>query len=195
MQRGRSIYLQVVSARDRETLHGFLRENLAGDVEAIYTDDWEATVGSRMPTPSTKPSSIRRRNTFGATYTRTLWRTSGRCSSGPSSAAPPREHQAPRRLFRRAGVPVQQPREPAHVPRRDVQAGSGWQLALREANSRFVRCGESPPGTTEGPPSFFRRWLYLGRPGRGVSVGLKGAYHSHLIEEIVPHFYRRGLIL
>lgn len=26
-------------------MHGFLRENLAGDVEAIYTDEWEAYMG------------------------------------------------------------------------------------------------------------------------------------------------------
>src|SRR5215211_2164538 len=45
MQRNGDICLKVVSARDRETLHGFLRENLAGDVQAIYTDDWEAYRG------------------------------------------------------------------------------------------------------------------------------------------------------
>jgi transposase-like protein len=45
IQRGGNICLQVVQGRDRETLHGFLRENLAGDVQAIYTDDWEAYRG------------------------------------------------------------------------------------------------------------------------------------------------------
>jgi transposase-like protein len=35
----------VVRGRDRETLHGFIRENVAGDVEAIYTDEWEAYKG------------------------------------------------------------------------------------------------------------------------------------------------------
>jgi len=38
LQRGGSIILQVVRGRDRETLHGFIRENVSGDVEAIYTD-------------------------------------------------------------------------------------------------------------------------------------------------------------
>jgi transposase-like protein len=45
IQRNGNICLQVVSARDRETLHGFIRENVAGDVQAIYTDDWEAYRG------------------------------------------------------------------------------------------------------------------------------------------------------
>jgi transposase-like protein len=45
IQRGGNICLQVVRARDRETLHGFLRENVAEDVEAIYTDEWRAYLG------------------------------------------------------------------------------------------------------------------------------------------------------
>ncbi len=45
IQRDGAIRLQVVEARDRETLHGFLRENVAGDVEAIYTDEWTAYYG------------------------------------------------------------------------------------------------------------------------------------------------------
>ena len=45
IQRGGGICLQVVGARDRETLHKFLRENVADDVEAIYTDDWRAYLG------------------------------------------------------------------------------------------------------------------------------------------------------
>jgi transposase-like protein len=45
LQRGGNICLQVVRGRDRETLHGFIRENVAGDVEAIYTDEWEAYRG------------------------------------------------------------------------------------------------------------------------------------------------------
>jgi transposase-like protein len=42
LQRDGNICLQVVRGRDRETLHGFIRENVSGDVEAIYTDEWEA---------------------------------------------------------------------------------------------------------------------------------------------------------
>jgi transposase-like protein len=45
LQRGGNIVLQVVRGRDRETLHGFIRENVSGDVEAIYTDEWEAYSG------------------------------------------------------------------------------------------------------------------------------------------------------
>ena len=45
IQRSGNIVLQVVKGRDRETLHGFIRENVAGDVEAIYTDEWEAYKG------------------------------------------------------------------------------------------------------------------------------------------------------
>ena len=39
IQRDGAIRLQVVGTRDRETLHGFIRENVAGDTQAIYTDD------------------------------------------------------------------------------------------------------------------------------------------------------------
>ncbi len=45
VQRDGAIRLQVVKGRDRETLQGFIRENVAGDTEAIYTDEWEAYVG------------------------------------------------------------------------------------------------------------------------------------------------------
>jgi transposase-like protein len=45
LQRDGNICLQVVRGRDRETLHDFIRENVSGDVEAIYTDEWEAYRG------------------------------------------------------------------------------------------------------------------------------------------------------
>lgn len=45
MQRGGNICLQVVRGTDRETLHGFIRANTAGDTEAIYTDEWPAYRG------------------------------------------------------------------------------------------------------------------------------------------------------
>ena len=44
-QRDGAIRLQVVRGRDRETLHGFIRENVAGDAQAIYTDAWKAYEG------------------------------------------------------------------------------------------------------------------------------------------------------
>jgi transposase-like protein len=44
-QRDGAIRLQVVSGRDRETLQGFIRESVAGDAQAIYTDEWEAYRG------------------------------------------------------------------------------------------------------------------------------------------------------
>ncbi len=45
VQRGGTIRLQVVRGRDSETLQGFIRENIAGDIEAIYTDEWGAYKG------------------------------------------------------------------------------------------------------------------------------------------------------
>jgi transposase-like protein len=45
IQRGGNICLQVVGARDRETLHNFIRQNVSGDVEAIYTDEWTGYLG------------------------------------------------------------------------------------------------------------------------------------------------------
>ena len=44
-ERDGAIRLQVVRGRDRETLQGFIRENVAGDAQAIYTDDWKAYEG------------------------------------------------------------------------------------------------------------------------------------------------------
>src|ERR671929_756003 len=44
-ERGGAIRLQVVRGRDRETLQGFIRENTAGDAQAIYTDEWPAYRG------------------------------------------------------------------------------------------------------------------------------------------------------
>ena len=40
VQRGGKIALQVIHARDRVTLHEFIRENTAKDTEAYFTDDW-----------------------------------------------------------------------------------------------------------------------------------------------------------
>ena len=40
IERGGSLRMQVVSARDRKTLHNFIRKNTAPNTEAIYTDDW-----------------------------------------------------------------------------------------------------------------------------------------------------------
>ena len=45
IQRSGNICLQVVHGTDRATLHGFIRENVAGDTEAIYTDEWPAYRG------------------------------------------------------------------------------------------------------------------------------------------------------
>jgi transposase-like protein len=44
-ERGGAIRLQVMSGRDRETLQGFIRENTAGDAQAIYTDELPSYVG------------------------------------------------------------------------------------------------------------------------------------------------------
>src|SRR5215208_2983507 len=40
IQRGGTIRLQVIKGRDRETLQGFIRENVTGGTKAIYTDEW-----------------------------------------------------------------------------------------------------------------------------------------------------------
>lgn len=45
VQRGGAIRLQVVKGRDRETLHGFIRQNVAGETQAIYTDELPAYFG------------------------------------------------------------------------------------------------------------------------------------------------------
>ena len=45
IQRDGAIRLKVVTGRDRETLHGFVRENVSEETEAIYTDDWKAYQG------------------------------------------------------------------------------------------------------------------------------------------------------
>lgn len=44
-ERGGAIRLQVVKGRDRETLQGFIRQNTAGDTQAIYTDELPSYIG------------------------------------------------------------------------------------------------------------------------------------------------------
>ncbi len=60
MQRGGNICLQVVRGTDRETLHGFIRENTAGDTEAIYTDEWPAYKG--IADEDTKHEAVKHRD-------------------------------------------------------------------------------------------------------------------------------------
>jgi hypothetical protein len=68
----------VVRGRDRETLHGFIRENVSGDVEGIYTDEWKAYRSVADDNTEHETVSItRKRNTPEARFTSTLWRTSG----------------------------------------------------------------------------------------------------------------------
>lgn len=45
VQRGGTIRLQVVKGRDWETLHGFIRQNVAGETRAIHTDELPAYFG------------------------------------------------------------------------------------------------------------------------------------------------------
>ncbi len=44
-QRGGRIRLQIADNNNRKTLHGFIRENVSGEAEAIYTDEWAAYRG------------------------------------------------------------------------------------------------------------------------------------------------------
>ena len=59
IQRSGNICLQVVRGTDRETLHGFIRENVAGDTEAIYTDEWPAYRG--VADEDTKHDTVKHR--------------------------------------------------------------------------------------------------------------------------------------
>lgn len=45
VEREGKIRLQVIHARDRKTLHGWIRKNLDDETEAIYTDEWPAYYG------------------------------------------------------------------------------------------------------------------------------------------------------
>jgi transposase-like protein len=60
MQRNGNICLQVVRGTDRETLHGFIRENTAGDREAIYTDEWSTYKG--IADKDTKHEAVKHRD-------------------------------------------------------------------------------------------------------------------------------------
>jgi transposase-like protein len=60
MQRNGNICLQVVRATDRKTLHGFIRENTAGDTQAIYTDEWPAYKG--IADQNTEHKTVKRRD-------------------------------------------------------------------------------------------------------------------------------------
>ncbi len=45
VQRGGEVRLKVADSNNRKTLHGFIRQNVDGEAEAIYTDDWPAYRG------------------------------------------------------------------------------------------------------------------------------------------------------
>jgi len=60
MQRGGNICLKVVRGADRETLHGFIRENTADGTEAIYTDEWPAYRG--MADGDTEHKAVKHRS-------------------------------------------------------------------------------------------------------------------------------------
>jgi transposase-like protein len=60
MQRNGNICLQVVRGTDREVLHGFIRENTAGDTQAIYTDEWPAYKG--IVDKDTKHEAVKHRD-------------------------------------------------------------------------------------------------------------------------------------
>jgi transposase-like protein len=60
LQRGGNIVLKVVRGADRETLHGFIRQNVAGNTEAIYTDEWPAYKG--VADQDTKHEAVKHRD-------------------------------------------------------------------------------------------------------------------------------------
>ncbi len=60
MQRGGNICLKVVRGTDRETLHGFIRENTEDGTEAIYTDEWPAYRG--IADADTKHEAVKHRS-------------------------------------------------------------------------------------------------------------------------------------
>ncbi len=60
VQRGGAIRLRVVKGRDRETLHGFIRENIAGETQAIYTDELPSYLG--IADENTKHETVKHRD-------------------------------------------------------------------------------------------------------------------------------------
>ncbi len=60
VQRGGAIRLRVVKGRDRETLHGFIRENVAGETQAIYTDELPSYLG--IADENTKHETVKHRD-------------------------------------------------------------------------------------------------------------------------------------
>ncbi len=59
VQRDGAIRLQVVKGRDKETLQGFLRENVAGETQAIYTDELPSYLG--IADEDTKHETVKHR--------------------------------------------------------------------------------------------------------------------------------------
>lgn len=45
VERGGSVRMQVISARDRKTLHSFIKTHTSPDTKAIYTDEWPSYKG------------------------------------------------------------------------------------------------------------------------------------------------------
>lgn len=73
---------RVVSAADRDALHGFVKQRAAVG-GTVYTDDAAAYAGMA---DMSRRSTTRRASTFGAWRTRTALNHSGRCSSADTRA-------------------------------------------------------------------------------------------------------------
>ena len=54
IERGGQVRLKRVPNVRRHTLHGFIRETVKDEAEAIYTDELKSYLGSSMTTPGTR---------------------------------------------------------------------------------------------------------------------------------------------
>lgn len=80
LERGGPVRFQVEQRRTKKVLHKFVKAHVAGNAEAIYTDDLKAYKG--LADANTRPSTTPQKNGCGATCIPTASRARGRCLSG-----------------------------------------------------------------------------------------------------------------
>ena len=85
VERGGKVRVRIAPDATSGAVHGFLKEVVADDAEAIYTDDSRRTMASATRTP---PRAVNHSARSGstATFTPTPSRACGACSSARSSA-------------------------------------------------------------------------------------------------------------
>ncbi len=85
IQRGGQVRIERVPNIRKETFHSFIKRNIKDEAEAIYTDDLKSYLGIGDADTRHETVITPRRSGLSVTFTPTLSKGSGACSSAPLS--------------------------------------------------------------------------------------------------------------